>query len=386
MDSVLKQRITALIYDEYSKLKPSSKPVIKSNGTKEWTVLASIVAWNSRDDKIRMICMSTGVKALPNELLKRSNGKMLHDCHAEILSIRGLNTVILHHIKNLKEGETSDLINEVDDKYIWKMENQLILYISRVPCGDASMNTIESQDETSETFEIPDDNKTQYLKCENSTILRGRLNFTKKGYVRSKPGRYDSQITFSKSCSDKLCTKQVTSLLNCLTYELLSEPIYLNYLIIPSLNETDSIGLKRCFQDRFQNTSDREQSYQPKLFDIENCEGKFVDDKQSVEETPSAMSSIKLYFDQFNIQEQAILNGVKNGSYSKGSKPLRKGCETAISRYSQWKLYNQINSERDKSYVQFKHHQKSRRVMVEHFRHVLSSAGWVPTLEDDCNI
>ncbi|SMN18043.1 similar to Saccharomyces cerevisiae YGL243W TAD1 tRNA-specific adenosine deaminase, deaminates adenosine-37 to inosine in tRNA-Ala [Maudiozyma saulgeensis] len=386
MDDILKRRITTLIYDEYRKLKPSSKPVIKSNGTKEWTVLAGIIAWDHKTNTIQMICISTGVKALPNELLVRSNGKMLHDCHAEILSIRGLNAVILNHIKNLKEGGTSDLINQIGDKYEWKKENKLILYISRVPCGDASMDTIESQDDTSESYEILDENKMQYLDERNNTILRGRLNFSKKGVVRSKPGRYDSQITLSKSCSDKLCTKQVTSLLNCLTYELLSKPLYLDYILIPSLTRTDLIGLKRCFQDRLGGTSNEEQSHKPKKFKIENCDEKFLDDKQSKDETPSAMSSIKLYYDKSNVQEQAILNGVKNGSFTKGSKPLRKGCETAISRYSQWNLYNQINPVQDKSYLQFKKEHKTRRTMVEYIRQKLSSDGWIKTLEDNCSI
>lgn len=384
METSLKNRLTTLIYDEYRKLKPSSRPVVKSNGTKEWTVLASIVAWNTETDHLRLITLSTGVKALPDILLLKSNGKMIHDCHAEILSIRGLNTVILNHIKNVEQGKLSDLLDKDNSKYTWKSENKIILYISRMPCGDASMDTMEDQNDAASQFEINDDDTSQYLLEGNTTILRGRLNFSKKGYVRSKPGRYDSQITLSKSCSDKLCMKQVTSLLNSITYDLLNEPVYIDYILIPSLEGTDFNGIERCFKTRLNNKYQKSDIHRPVFFVVETCDNEFIDDKKYDDETPSAMSSIKLYYDKSNVQEQAILNGVKNGSYTKGSKPLPKGCEPAISRLGQWKLFKEIDQDVTGSYLEFKGKQIARREMMDIVRQTLSPDGWIHTRKDDC--
>ncbi|KAG0668366.1 hypothetical protein C6P45_004718 [Maudiozyma exigua] len=384
MDTSLKNRLTTLIYDEYRKLKPSSRPVVKSNGTKEWTVLASIVAWNTETDHLRLITLSTGVKALPDILLLKSGGNMIHDCHAEILSIRGLNTVILNHIKNIEQGRLSDLLDKDNSKYTWKSENKIILYISRMPCGDASMDTMEDQKDPASKFEINDNDPSQYLFEGNTTILRGRLNFSKKGYVRSKPGRYDSQITLSKSCSDKLCMKQVTSLLNSITYDLLNRPVYIDYLLIPSLERTDFNGIERCFKTRLNNKYQESDIHRPVFFVVETCDNQFIDDKKNDDETPSAMSSIKLYYDKSNTQEQAILNGVKNGSYTKGSKPLPKGCEPAVSRLGQWKLYKEIDQNVTGSYLEFKGKQVARREMIGIVRQMLSFDGWIHTRKDDC--
>lgn len=386
MDTTLKNRLTTLIYDEYKKLKPSSRPVVKSNGTKEWTVLASIVAWNTTTDNLRLITLSTGVKALPDILLLKSNGRMVHDCHAEILSMRGFNTVILNHIKNIEQGKPSDLLEKDNSKYTWRPENKIMLYISRMPCGDASMDTMEDRSDSSSEFEITDDNQSQYLLEGNTTLLRGRLNFSKKGYVRSKPGRYDSQITLSKSCSDKICMKQITSLLNAVTYDLLTTPVYLDYILIPSLESTDLIGLERCFKDRL-SKNDQELAIPPHVFfTVETCDNEFIDDKKYEDEAPSAMSAIRLYYDMSNVQEQAILNGVKNGSFVKGSKPLPKGCEIVVSRLGQWKLYKEINPNVTESYLEFKGKQTNRRNMIDRLRQKLSPDGWIHTRKDDCQV
>lgn len=380
MDKDLKSRINASIIDEYQKLKSSSKPVIRSNGTKEWTILASMLVWNTKTDSIRLISLTTGVKALPDSLLDRSSGKMVHDCHAEILAIRGFNSVILKHISDLKSGKGSDLIDVMDGKYQWKPYLKLILYISRLPCGDASMDNVEIGDEDIHKFPVLNDDSYQFAKKDNRTILRGRLDFSKKSVVRTKPGRYDSIITYSKSCSDKLCVKQVTSLLNCLTFSLMNEPVYLDYLIVPNLSDNDIIGLKRCFKERLEGSS-----FPVNYFQIESCEGKFIDDKQSHNEDPSASSTIKLYCDdKSDVIEQVILNGVKNGFYTKGSKPLRKNCESIVSRYAQWSSYKELSIDTQVSYLTFKDRQQVRRSLISSVRHHLSPDGWIKTARDDC--
>lgn len=387
MDATLKEQICNLISDEYKKLKQSSKPVIRSNGKKEWTVLASIVKWDNKTNETRILSLSTGVKALPDETLQRSSGKMVHDCHAEILAIRGFNSVILQHMGFLKEGKSSDLIEEKEGKYTWKENNQLVLYISRMPCGDASMDSLEESEDTNENFQIANDADQQYIKDDIKTTIRGRLNFSKKGIVRTKPGRIDSNITLSKSCSDKLCVKQISSILNSLTFGLFNEPVYLDYLLIPMLKESDLRGLKRCFTTRLvchNNKGKESDDFPLHPFVIESTDQCFIDDKKSAAEDPSAMSSVKLYFSSSDTIEQAILNGVRNGFYTKGNKRLRKNCEAIVSRYSQWTLFQTLFPSHEKSYLAHKATQKARNELISKARVRLSPDGWIHTLPDDC--
>lgn len=65
------------------------------------------------------------------------------------------------------------------------------MYISRSPCGDASMRALA--DEKSE--EIYRSNNSMIGK-----VIRGRASFDKLGSIRTKPGRIDSEPSHSMSC------------------------------------------------------------------------------------------------------------------------------------------------------------------------------------------
>ena len=412
MTESIAETVSQLVYEEYSKLRPVCRPSTRSNGVKEWTVLASIVAIRTHTDELeaRIISLATGVKALPDSYLARSWGKMLHDCHAEILAIRGLNSVLLEHIANLEAGTNSDLIYRCTtdpDLFLCKPEWKLALYVSRLPCGDCSMDflhetaNIHGQDQ----LDISDDDPYQFVDPSNHSIIRGRLNYKRLGIVRTKPGRYDSEMTLSKSCSDKLCIKQVSSLLNCLTWSLFKEKVFLDYLVIPRLTAQDKSSLERSFKQRLQGCN-----HATHYFKILSCTEPFVDDDNrcstGIDSSPAVMSSIKLYYyykdnndnnnnnsnnDKKRTVEQAILNGLRNGFYTKGSGPLRAGSETPISRAAQWAKY--LSLERTEvynghqtrgSYLEYKNSLVDRRQVIEDVKTYLAPAGWIRTFRDDC--
>ena len=87
-----------------------------------------------------------------------------------------------------------------------------------------------------------------------STLLRGRSYFSHLGHLRTKPGRPDSPPTHSKSCSDKLTTKQLTSLLLTPTSYIIapSPNAYISTLILPA-SEYDPTGCDRAFSSRLAN-------------------------------------------------------------------------------------------------------------------------------------
>ena len=137
----------------------------KPDEDREWTVYAAIVAEKHRkkqqslNSKLWVVSAATGTKCTAN----RQHGYVLHDCHAEVLSRRGLIRVLWMEIQHKllsttprtksntnDKGEddqesSEDLLEEVvkDDnsnhhrQYRLRSDIRLHLYISDSPCGDA---------------------------------------------------------------------------------------------------------------------------------------------------------------------------------------------------------------------------------------------------------
>ncbi|CAL9735578.1 tRNA-specific adenosine deaminase 1 [Monosporozyma servazzii] len=384
----LANSITEQVYIEYDKLKPTGKPRDKSNGIKECTVLAAIVAIDKHhaNNTFDIITITTGVKATPDSDLARSSGKMLHDCHAEILAIRGFNAILLDEMIHLKKGDTSKYLMSSGDKFRWNDKWSLALFISRLPCGDASMDSIDSSTDEDKLINMSDDDPYQYILPDHKETLRGRFNFKKKGYVRTKPGRQDSKITLSKSCSDKICIRQVISINNAFTYNMMKEPIYLDYMIIPNVDSKSRSSLKRCFEDRIKDCP-----YPVHTFQILSSDKPFQDDIVKGKE-PSPLSVIKVFYRSNNSTlEQVVLNGVKNGSYTKGKKPLRKNCEPILSRYALWKKYLQLISQNTLVYDKITTYEKFKRdfnrdrneMIISVKKMLVKGEDWISTYKDD---
>lgn len=79
-------------------------------------------------------------------------------------------------------------------------------------------------------------------------LLDGRAHFSLLGVVRRKPARTDAESTRSKSCSDKLALRQISSLLSCETSRLVAptENAYIAGLVLPE-DEITQVGFDRCF-------------------------------------------------------------------------------------------------------------------------------------------
>ncbi|PYH94988.1 hypothetical protein BO71DRAFT_378300, partial [Aspergillus ellipticus CBS 707.79] len=110
---------------------------------------------------------------------------------------------------------------------------KIYMYCTCAPCGDASMElTMAAQDDPT-PWEIPEQSDTDKQPPQppsetqphpppppdpetetESKLLDGRAHFSKLGIVRRKPARADASSTKSKSCSDKLALRQVSSLIS----------------------------------------------------------------------------------------------------------------------------------------------------------------------------
>ncbi|KLJ10358.1 hypothetical protein EMPG_14267 [Blastomyces silverae] len=142
---------------------------------------------------------------------------------------------------------------------------RIYMYGTCAPCGDASMELCMASQEdptpwatpplgASNNHENPSSgNSSQHNQASNTphsttSLLNGRAHFSILGAVRRKPSRADAESTLSKSCSDKLAVKQVTSLLTfpaCLLIGI-SSNAYLTALLLPE-EEISRVACARAF-------------------------------------------------------------------------------------------------------------------------------------------
>ena len=306
MNNGLGNHIATAVIKQFNDLNlKSGKPATRSNGVTEWTVLASVVAID--DNRIVPITLATGVKVLPDKVRSYSQGGVVHDMHAEVLALRLFNYFLLEEAMNPQSSW-------IERRHKLKFKDvKLALFVSEPPCGDASMNYLSSSLESNEAW----------ASSRTGSFVRGRNNFDQLGVVRTKPGRTDSLISYSKSCSDKLCLKQLTGICNAATAHIF-EPIYLDYLVVNKVGVAD---FDRCFKSRFQTEHVHYLELLP--YDTDAYEFHKADDKE-----PCPLSL--LYVVPLNVH-QVLNNGVKNGAFVKNRAP-KPGGESIISNNSFMKM------------------------------------------------
>lgn len=365
MGDELGQRIADAVVAEFNKLR-SGKPVVRSNGVKEWTVLSGIVVIDG--SSITPLTIATGVKTLPDMVRSYSKGLFVHDMHAEILAIRLFNWWLLNEASKLKNNESSDFIQMEEDNFIMKPGLKLGLYISEPPCGDASMGYL-SQDSIpweSGKRRFEDDEEDDESNTDNKRVHRGRGHYDRLGIVRTKPGRSDSLISYSKSCSDKLCLRQMIGLNNSFTSTLFPI-IHLDYLVVRQDKYT-KIDFDRCFN--------RISGHNLQVLLYQNDNFSYHKNEKSNKSCPSELAIIKVV--PTNTM-QVLNNGVRNGSYVKKSVP-RPGGESFICNQSIYRNFRHLLDYND-TYINFKNSNESRQKLKAKGQEILGN--WKRTSDDD---
>lgn len=134
-------------------------------------------------------------------------------------------------------------------------EVRVYMYCTCAPCGDASMELCMAAQDDPTPWKLPaghiaanDGNKQSATGETVPRLPDGRAHFSVLGVVRRKPSRPDAEPTLSKSCSDKLALRQITSLLSFPASLLVSptQNAYLAGLVLPE-DEISRVGCKRSF-------------------------------------------------------------------------------------------------------------------------------------------
>ncbi|THU84157.1 hypothetical protein K435DRAFT_843797 [Dendrothele bispora CBS 962.96] len=218
----------------YSSLKLSPPP-------SQWTVLASFFLKNTVTDVVKVISMATGTKCLPTSRYPMQ-GEALHDSHAEVLARRGAVRWFMEEVVRSARGVESQWLARREDedgrrqKYALREDIKLILYVSTVPCGDASTRYLAASQDP-EMAALKDSSRPATVDPPDvGSATRGRDNYSLYGVLRTKPGRADSPPTLCMSCSDKIAAWNVLGIQGALGSSFL-EPLYLNEVVIGEVPE-----------------------------------------------------------------------------------------------------------------------------------------------------
>ncbi|KFX99198.1 hypothetical protein O988_03991 [Pseudogymnoascus sp. VKM F-3808] len=247
--------IAETVLKKFNALPKKRKPIQRADHRREWVPLAGIVAQG--EDGLTCLALGTGMKCLPANKIPDANGAVLHDWHAEVVALRSINRFLLEECRSLalSRDKSSKYVrrrraDEVTagkfQPFTIKEDVKLHMYCSEAPCGDASMElTMAAQDDAT-PWAIP----TPASPSATDSSMPGRGYFSNLGIVRRKPSRPDAPSTLSKSCSDKITLKQITSVLNSVTSLLISpENAYLQTLTLPE-SQYVTAGCERCFSPR----------------------------------------------------------------------------------------------------------------------------------------
>ncbi|KAK9461009.1 adenosine deaminase/editase [Lipomyces oligophaga] len=317
------EKAANLVFQIYDKCPSRARPRSRSNEIPEWTNLAAVILV---DRKPTIICaaVATGVKVMPNDKIKNCGGKILHDCHAETLALRGFNRYLLNESKRLEDDNvyvstSVERHNGVGEpKYRIRSTLQLYLLVTEIPCGDASMENLGAGKLPNWEFDY---------KIMGQKMLKGRAYYSELGMIRTKPGRSDSPESLSKSCTDKLLMKQYTSvLLSPTSYVFSPKGAYLRAILVPRSKIIDS-AFNRAFRIEERIKGIAKTQYD---FDWIGYNTTFKDSKENTKAGGRPCSVSMVYIENESEQVEAITRGMRMG--------WKAGSEGSISKLSRRKM------------------------------------------------
>ncbi|CAD6563819.1 MAG: hypothetical protein TREMPRED_001391 [Tremellales sp. Tagirdzhanova-0007] len=233
-------RVASSAIAEYNLLPRHGKPVTRDNGVPEWTVLSAIFL--STPDRLIPISLATGVKVLPANRLPPL-GDVVHDSHAEILVRRGMIRWLLSEAAKVVKGQGNEGVLEYTESRMGFRDGvETWLYISALPCGDASMLQTAAYQPVEMAFLKSSTNGDTYLNAPGRT-LRGRNGYESLGALRTKPGRADSIPSICMSCSDKIASWSTLGMQGALLAGCF-DPVWIGHVVVGGVEEVPPEGAR----------------------------------------------------------------------------------------------------------------------------------------------
>ncbi|CAF3502282.1 unnamed protein product [Rotaria sp. Silwood1] len=187
------------------------------------TLACMLMIIDGQYEQARVISIATGNSCLDEtNLIYADDGIALHDCHAEILARRGLIRFLFEEIKQSKDNKSSIFeYNSIINKYQLHDNITFHMYISSLPCGNASFN-ISS-------------NSIRYKQGQTEGTILGSTSSIKYAI---------------KSCSDKIYRWNILGIQGGLLINLLTKPIYLESITLACETTFDRNHVKYSLCER----------------------------------------------------------------------------------------------------------------------------------------